>query len=64
MSKNQLAHSISVELRKLNEVIDMKIIRGLSYRAEARRHKHLLTKLNQANRQRSFFSGLSFASFL
>lgn len=64
MSKNQLAHSIAVELRKLNEAIDMKIVRGLSYRSEASRNKKLLGKLKEVNRQRPFFSAFGFASFL
>jgi len=64
MSKNQLTHSIAVELRKLNEVIDMKIVRGQAYRAEARRHKELLSRLNRANRERSFFGAFRMASFL
>ncbi|MEN9649420.1 MAG: hypothetical protein RL094_387 [Candidatus Parcubacteria bacterium] len=58
MSKGQIKTAIEVELRKLNETIDMKIVRGLSYRQEARRHKTLLA---QARRLRSswFSSKLS-----
>jgi len=32
------------EIKKLNEIIDQKIIKGLPYRAEARRHKFLASQ--------------------
>lgn len=44
MSKSQIKTAIEVELKKLNETIDMKILRGISYRQEARRHKALLAQ--------------------
>lgn len=40
------------ELRILNEEIDRKIIRGLSYTREARRHKFVLNSLDNLRRSR------------
>lgn len=44
MSKILLAHNIIKEIKKLNKDIDLKIIKGLPYRAEARRHKFLVSQ--------------------
>lgn len=46
MSKQQIEKSARVELNRLNETIDWKIIKGLSYRREATRHKFLLSRLS------------------
>jgi len=43
MSKIQIVHNIRKEIKKLNKEIDLKIIKGLPYRAEARRHKFLVS---------------------
>jgi hypothetical protein len=40
MSKIQLVR----EIKKLNNDIDLKIIKGLPYKAEARRHKFLVSQ--------------------
>lgn len=45
MSKNTLARTIRKELDSLNWEIDLKIVKGLSYKAEARRHKFLTSQL-------------------
>ena len=45
MTKQQTITTINKEINKINEEIDMKIIQGLAYRAEARRHKTLIQKL-------------------
>lgn len=42
MSKFKKAIVIKKEIDKLNDKIDMKIIKGLSYREESRRHKFLV----------------------
>lgn len=68
MSKIKLAHNIKKEIKKLNNDIDLKIIKGLPYRAEARRHKFLTSQFytfNQATRS-SFFKKTMhvFASFV
>lgn len=44
MSKIKLAGTIRKEIKKLNRDIDLKIIKGLPYKAEARRHKFLVSQ--------------------
>ncbi len=44
MSKIKLAQKIKVEIKKLNREIDLKIIKGLPYKAEARRHRFLVSQ--------------------
>lgn len=51
MSKNKLINTIHAEIDKLNEIIDLKIIKGQPYTKEARHHKFLLTQLTQAIRR-------------
>ena len=57
MSKFKLARNIKREIKKLNNDIDMKIIKGLPYRAEARRHKFLISQFYTFEKisQESFF---------
>ncbi len=45
MSKNTLGKEIQRELARLNDRIDRKIIKGQSFRDEARRHRELLATL-------------------
>lgn len=45
MSGHTYKKTIESELRKLNEAIDLKIIKGVSYVKESRRHKFLLRQL-------------------
>jgi len=56
MSKFILEKKIQVELRKINEVIDFKIIQGQSYRREALRHRFLLNRLSDLHRLSRFHS--------
>lgn len=42
MDKRQFTKRVEDELAALNFVIDEKIIQGISYRHEAKRHKELL----------------------
>jgi DNA-binding transcriptional regulator YdaS (Cro superfamily) len=42
MTKYQVKKVLRHELRQLNEHIDWKILRGLPYLLEARRHRRLL----------------------
>ena len=63
MSTSQYKNVILTELEKLNDRIDLKILRGKSYHTEARRHKSLLTQLNHIEKiakrvPTSFFSFL------
>lgn len=39
-----MVHNIKKEIKKLNNEIDLKIIKGLPYKAEARRHKFLVSQ--------------------
>lgn len=50
MSKNRLIKTIHTELEKINEQIDLKIIKGVSYKKESMRHKFLTSHLTQALR--------------
>lgn len=45
MSKQNLEKTLRRELDVLNDQIDQKIIKGLSYAKEARRHKFILQNL-------------------
>lgn len=63
MSKGKLINTISRELKDINEVIDWKIIKGLPYKREAKRHKLLLSMLGGAT-QSSDISIWRFTSFL
>ena len=45
MSKHQTIKTIRMEINKLNQEIDLRIIKGVSYRREALRHKFLTTQL-------------------
>jgi hypothetical protein len=50
MTKHKTIITINKEINKINEEIDMKILQGLAYRVEARRHKMLLDKLRREAR--------------
>ncbi len=47
MSKHQIIKSLRSEIKKINYVIDEKIIQGVPYSREARRHKFLISQLNR-----------------
>jgi hypothetical protein len=64
MSKSEHKRAIEWELKRLNTVIDQKIVKGLSYRTEARRHLSLLKELKRCNNSWNFSKALSFFSFL
>ncbi|MES2436917.1 MAG: hypothetical protein V4519_02805 [Patescibacteria group bacterium] len=46
MSKSELKHQLKVEIKRLNKLIDQKILEGKNYTAEARHHKILLSRLS------------------
>ena len=50
MSRTRLIEEIEKELDRLNAKIDLRIIKGLSYVKEARRHKFLVTQLKNLTR--------------
>lgn len=45
MSKHELIKSLRAEIRKLNRIIDQKIILGVPYHDDSRRHKFLSAQL-------------------
>ena len=63
MSKQNLERVLRKELEVINDVIDQKIIKGLSYTREARRHKFILNNLENIRRARSNWMARSFSTF-
>jgi hypothetical protein len=59
MSPFTASRQISRELAFINEAIDRKIIKGLPYAQEARRHKELLKLFKALSRERGFGFSLS-----
>jgi hypothetical protein len=56
MSKHQVIKTIRSEIENLNQDIDLRIIKGVSYRRQALRHKLLIAQLNRlAPRRISIF---------
>ena len=63
MTKQSLEKALRRELEILNLRIDEKIIRGLSYAKEARRHKYVLSSIRNIRQGSSWFnSPFSFIS--
>ena len=56
MSKFILEKNIQAELKRINDIIDLKIIKGMSYRREALRHRFLLYRLVDLHRLPKFQS--------
>ncbi len=56
MSKYILEKRVKIELKKINEIIDSKIIKGEPYRREALRHRFLLNRLSDLHRLSKFHS--------
>ncbi len=63
MSKQNLEKALRAELELLNNQIDARIVRGLSYAREARRHKLILASIANLRREMrsNWFSGFTFA---
>lgn len=47
MSKYELIKSLRQEIRKINRIIDQRIIMGMPYVSESRRHRFLVSQLNR-----------------
>jgi hypothetical protein len=63
MSKQQAIRAIRAEIERLNQQIDLNIIKGVSYRREALRHKFLRSQLVRLQPQKGWFGrSLSFMS--
>ena len=59
MSKQEIVKSLKHEIKKINYLIDQKIIQGLPYYHEARRHKFLTSQLKRIAPPRSSWFGRS-----
>jgi hypothetical protein len=63
MSKQQAIRAIRSEIERLNQQIDLNIIRGVSYRREALRHKSLMSQLARLQPRKSWITkSLNFVS--
>jgi hypothetical protein len=51
MSKTTLYQKITKEIEKINDRIDTKIVKGVSYEEEARRHRTLLVTLQRISEE-------------
>jgi len=68
MSKHQALRTIRSEVERLNQEIDLRIIKGISYARQAKRHKMLMNQLAQLsssghswfNRSMNFVSSFGF----
>ena len=58
MSQKQYLKMLEREIQKINQQIDLKILRGESYSKEARDHRLLLKKVRY-NTRKSFFKNLT-----
>jgi len=54
MSKRQYIEALNEEIKKLNGVIDWKIMHASDYSREARRHRALLSQLRKEDTRRTF----------
>jgi hypothetical protein len=64
MSKHEIVRSLKSEIKKVNRIIDQKILMGAPYSLESRRHKFLTSQLKHLAPQGAGFFGrsLSFVS--
>ena len=53
MSKHQAIRTIKSEIERLNQEIDLRIIKGVPYRRQALRHKFLMGQLSRLAPRRS-----------
>jgi hypothetical protein len=60
MSKHEIIKSLRIEIRKLNRIIDLKIIQGIPYYEESRRHKFLTSQLDRLAPRRHTWFGRAF----
>ncbi len=62
MNKYTSQKFIAEELKKINKVIDLKIIRGESYKKESARHRALIAQMRGAQGEYRWF--MSFNRFI
>lgn len=58
MTRNQYKKVIENQIKKINERIDYKIVNGIAYSNDSRRHKALLDKFRRQYETPSFFGKL------
>lgn len=58
MTKREYIHSLQKKLKQINQVIDFKILHGLKYHEEARRHKEILARIKK-QRENTLFTNLT-----
>lgn len=63
MSKQNFEKALRRELAELNDTIDRKIIKGLPYAAEARRHKFVVSRISELRRERVSWMVRSLTNF-
>jgi hypothetical protein len=56
MTQHKYIKEMERELKKVNEIIDFKILHGFGYREETRIHKKLLNQLSSFRRQKTKFN--------
>ena len=61
MSKYQAIRTIRMELDRINQDIDLRIIQGLPYRRLSMRHKFLMSQLARLSPRRSILQLFNFA---
>ena len=59
MSKHEIIKSLKAEIKKINRVIDQKILMGAPYSVESRRHKFLTSQLRRLAPQGGSWFGRS-----
>ncbi|MBX4210513.1 hypothetical protein KW783_00885 [Candidatus Parcubacteria bacterium] len=50
MSQEKMYSALEKEIKRINEKIDIKIIKGKPYRREAKTHRRLLAELGKVSR--------------
>jgi hypothetical protein len=63
MSERRLASTITREIRAINEEIDLRIVRGMPYKKEAKLHRRLVSLLNHISEE-SMATKTSLLTFL
>lgn len=56
MTQHKYIKEMERELKKVNEIIDFKILHGFGYREETRIHKKLLNQLSSLRRHKTKFN--------
>lgn len=60
MSKQTYIKHVGKEIKRINDIIDFKILHGLDYKSEIRKHKDLLSQIGINKKRDMSFGFLSF----